>query len=136
MDLVGVAYTSVASRPMPAVELDRLLASARANNSLVGVTGVLLYGHGQFFQYFEGERAGVDEVWERIVRSSLHHQVIELQRQPIAQRAFNRWFMGFREAPGSVLQQLSHEQWARELPWLDAHAEPSPGMAHLLDLVA
>ncbi len=136
MDLFGVAYTSEASRLLSAGDLDRLLVSARSRNSLVGVTGVLLYGEGRFFQYFEGTREGVDEVYARIKGSHLHRNVVELEHQPIPQRVFSRWFMGFRETPASVLQQLSNEQWARELPWVEGQSMPSPGMAHLLALVA
>ena len=136
MDLFGVTYTSEASRPLSAEDLDRLLVSARSRNSLVGVTGVLLYGEGRFVQYFEGMRDGVDDVYARIKRSDLHRNVMELEHQRISQRLFNRWFMGFRERPASALQKLSQEAWARELPWVEGQSIPSPGMAHLLALVA
>ena len=97
---------------------------------------MLLYGERRFFQYFEGTRNGVDEVYARIQRSHLHHDVVELEHQGISQRLFNGWFMGFREAPASALQKLSHEQWARELPWIEGQSMPSPGMAYLLAMLA
>lgn len=136
MDLFGVAYTSEASGSMSTERLDRLLASARSNNTLVGVTGVLLYGERRFFQYFEGTRCGVDDVYKRIRESHLHGNLVELENQGIPQRVFNRWFMGFREAPASVLQKLHHEQWTRELPWIQGQTAQSPGIRHLLELVA
>lgn len=135
MELFGIAYTSQATRSMGANDLDRLLIPARSNNSLMGVTGVLLYGEGRFFQYFEGSREGVDDVYARVLKSSLHENVVELENQRIAERQFNRWFMGFRETPGSVLQKLYHEQWARELPWFGDQQLLSPGMRHLTELV-
>lgn len=136
MDLFCVAYTSEARREMSAEDLDQLLVSARSANSLLAVTGVLLYGAGQFFQYFEGPKEGVDEVYARILRSQRHINVVELEFQPIGQRRFNRWFMGFREAPASVLQGLAQQQWARELPWIEDDHGESPGMLHLQSLVA
>lgn len=136
MELFGIAYASEASRPLSAEDLDGLLLSARSRNALVHVTGVLLYGEGQFFQYFEGTRDGVDEVYKRIKASRLHHNLLQLEDRRIPQRLFNRWFMGFRETPASVLQKLSNEQWARELPWIEGQSNPSPGIAHLLALVA
>lgn len=35
-------------------EVDRLLVSSSAHNSLAAITGVLLYDGARFFQYFEG----------------------------------------------------------------------------------
>lgn len=136
MDLVCVAYTSAARLGLNAEDVDQLLASARSTNSLLGVTGVLLYGAGRFFQYFEGTKEGVDEVYARILRSQRHTDVVELEFQPIRRRRFNRWFMGFREAPASVLQSLAQQQWARELPWIDGDHPDSPGMRHLLGLAS
>lgn len=136
MDFLGLAYTSEATQSMSAEAIDRLLVSARANNAELGVTGVLIYGEGRFFQYFEGRRTGVDDVYARIRESRLHRKVVELDRQQITQRLFNRWFMGFREAPASVLQQLSQEQWARERPWVEGHASTSPGIRYLLEFAS
>jgi len=136
MDLFCVAYTSEARGGTSAEDLDQLLASARSTNSLLAVTGVLLYGAGRFFQYFEGDKKGVDEVYARIRRSQRHTNVVELEFQPIRQRRFNRWFMGFRETPASVLQGLAQQQWTRELPWIEGDHAESPGMLHLQGLIA
>lgn len=136
MEFFGLAYTSQASHAMSAEDIDRLLVSARSNNAALGVTGVLVYGEGRFFQYVEGARRDVDEVYRRIRQSRLHHSVVELDHQQIAQRLFNRWFMGFREAPASVLQKLNQEQWSRELPWVEEHAAASPGIRYLLEFAS
>lgn len=136
MDLFGVAYTSEATHQMSSEDVDRLLVSARSNNAALGITGVLLYGDGRFFQYFEGTRRCIDDVYARIHDSSLHRDVAELEHRPIEQRLFNRWFMAFRQAPASVLQRLSQEQWLRELPWIEQHAPQSSGIRYLLELFA
>ena len=131
MELFGVVYTSRATRAMSSAALDQLLLVARANNAMVGITGVLLYGGGRFFQYFEGNRSDVANVYARIRGSSLHTDLVELEYQQIPERLLRKWFMGFREAPTSLLQQLSQEQWARERPWLQDHSANSPGMQQL-----
>jgi hypothetical protein len=136
MDLFGVAYTSEAKPSMTADDIDRLLVSARSNNAALGITGVLLFGDGRFFQYFEGTRRCMDDVYARIRESSLHRDVAELEHRQLEQRLFNRWFMGFREAPASVLQKLSQEQWQREMPWVEQHAPQSSGIRYLLELFA
>lgn len=135
MDMFAVVYASRATKEISPVEIDRLLVSARTNNARLGVSGVLLYGRKQFFQYFEGTREGIDEVYERVRQSSLHTDIVELENTPITQRLFNRWFMGFAEAPESVLQKLSHEQWDRERPWMETLETVSPGMRRLLSFI-
>jgi hypothetical protein len=139
MHLFGIAYTSRASRPLLTADIDRMLLAARTNNDAVGVTGVLLYGAGRFFQYFEGERAGIDDVYGRIRASSLHTDLIELQQREIPTRLFVSWHMGFREATESAIQQLSQARWTSELPWVRDHAAASEGiqeMLHFLDEAA
>lgn len=113
MELFGVVYMSRATRPMKPAALDQLLLVARANNAMMGITGVLLYGDCRFFQYFEGKRNDVAQIYARIRESSLHTDLIELENQRIPERRLRKWFMGFRDVPTSLLQQLSQEQWAR-----------------------
>ncbi|MDQ6645607.1 MAG: BLUF domain-containing protein [Pseudomonadota bacterium] len=135
MEMVGVVYASRATKEMLPEEIDRLLVSARSYNASVGVSGMLLYGRKQFFQYFEGMRQDVDDVYERVRRSSLHSDILELENAPIPHRVFNRWFMGFSEAPESVLQTLSQEQWSRERPWMESHETTSDGLRRLLAFI-
>ncbi len=132
MQLSSVVYMSRSTDQVTSEVLDRLLLDARSNNAAVGVTGVLLHGDKRFFQYFEGSASAVSDVYARIRRSTLHTDLIELEHQSIPERRFHKWFMGFREAPGSVLQKLSHEQWDRERPWVEDHAPNSPGIRRLL----
>ena len=132
MDLVGVAYTSRSNPPIASADLDRLLMDSRSYNSQRGVTGVLLFGAGQFMQYIEGLPTDVEHVYGRIRRSTLHGDMVELEQRRISKRVFSKWFMGFREAPASVLQKLSQQQWARERPWVEDHSTESPGMHELL----
>lgn len=132
MDIFGVAYISRSTRPMLPEDLDRLLLAARANNAAIGITGVLLYGDGRFFQYFEGADSGVAEVYARIRDSTLHKDLVELEYRQIPQRLFRKWFMGFRATPASILQKLSHEQWSHERPWVEDQSTESAGMRALL----
>lgn len=132
MDIFGVTYMSRAAQSMSPEELDRLLLAARTNNAATDVTGVLLYGDGRFFQYFEGGSADVAQVYARIRDSKMHQDMVELEYRQIPQRLFRKWFMGFREAPASILQKLSHEQWSRERPWVEDQSTASAGMQELL----
>lgn len=135
MAIVGVVYTSCATRSITSDDLDRLLLDARTHNAVAGVTGALLYGNGRFFQYFEGLDADVAGVYERIRSSTLHKDMVELERRETPDRRFRKWFMGFRHAPASVIQKLSQEHWERELPWVKDHAPESSGMQQLMDFL-
>jgi hypothetical protein len=60
------------------------------------VTGVLLYAEGRFHQYIEGPAAGLERVYAAIQRDPLHHNIFEFLREPIQQREFSNWTMGYR----------------------------------------
>lgn len=112
--LSAVAYLSTAILPVPEATLEALLADARAFNQEVGVTGVLLLHDQTFFQYFEGPAEGVAQVYARIQASRLHAHLFELLHEPIANRAFSAWMMGFAVALDSLILQLEQAQWRRE----------------------
>jgi Sensors of blue-light using FAD len=130
MNLEAVAYTSSATHGTTAESLEQLLLRARATNSELEVTGVLLFHDGSFFQYFEGPTAGVDDVYSRILRSPMHRGIIELMRQPIERRSFGNWHMGFTKAPASTLLAISNASWRSHV----RHASPaaSDGLGLLL----
>lgn len=130
--LTAIAYTSVASRPLSAQDLDSILVDARSFNQRVGVTGALLHAGGMFFQYFEGPAAGVTEVYNKIKRSDKHKDIRELVHESVDVRQFAAWHMAFAEAPSTVLEELTNEYWEMTLPELSRQA-PSPGLKLLLE---
>lgn len=127
-----LVYQSQATRPLDAADLDQLLLDARVANELADVTGALLYGGQRFFQYLEGTRADVEQIYARIARASQHHRLEILEQGRVDKRLFQRWHMGFAKAPQTLVQQLSQSQWQREMPWLEDESAASPGLARLL----
>jgi hypothetical protein len=95
-ELHALVYVSTASHPLSQAEINHLLERARARNAQQQVTGVLLYSHGNFMQYLEGPAAGMAIVYQAIRADRLHHGIIELLREPIAEREFADWSMAFR----------------------------------------
>ena len=130
--LHALVYQSRATRPLDAADLDQLLLDARVANELADVTGALLYGGQRFFQYLEGTRADVEQIYARIARASQHHRLEILEQGRVDKRLFQRWHMGFAKAPQTLVQQLSQSQWQREMPWLEDESAASPGLARLL----
>jgi hypothetical protein len=95
-DLSALVYVSKSTRPLSEDELNHLLERARTRNCQEGVTGVLLYSHGNFIQYLEGTPAAIERVYAVIKADPQHHGIIELMHEPIQSREFSHWSMAFR----------------------------------------
>ena len=104
--LVHCIYASAATRPPTPDDLNEILESSRRNNQRLGVTGLLLYSAGSFFQVLEGEAAVVDELFRRIAEDPRHDQLVQIVREPIARRAFADWSMGFSGLSAEALSEL------------------------------
>lgn len=127
-----VVYVSSAVRLLNDVELENLLESSRRFNAELGVTGVLLYYDGTFFQYFEGPESAVEQVYERIRRSPLHWNLIQLFQSGIARRMFDDWYMGLARPQSSELLKIRNAEWRQQAQHLPLHAEGLPEGLRLL----
>lgn len=105
MTLITLVYVSSAVRLMTATELIELLRGSRERNQQKQITGLLLYRDGNFMQALEGEETAVDGLHEHIHRDPRHRGLITLIRQPISERVFGEWSMGFRN-----LDDLNEQQ--------------------------
>ncbi|HPB31711.1 MAG TPA: BLUF domain-containing protein, partial [Candidatus Sumerlaeota bacterium] len=54
-NLIHLIYCSAAARPFSHKALTDLLGIARIHNARYGLTGMLLYSDGSFFQVLEGD---------------------------------------------------------------------------------
>ena len=95
-ELHALVYVSTATRTLSDDELRHLLERARTRNAKEGVTGVLLYSHGNFIQYLEGPASGIEKVYSVIKADPQHHGIIELMNETIESREFSDWSMAFR----------------------------------------
>jgi hypothetical protein len=87
-------YASTAVRDFNADELCRLLQVSRANNERLGVTGILLYTEGSFFQVLEGAHSVIDSLYLKLQADERHRNVIKIIQEPIPRRFFSDWSMG------------------------------------------
>jgi hypothetical protein len=78
-----------------AAELDAILASAQRNNSLIHVTGALIFNTGIFAQVLEGTRHDIELTFERIQRDPRHGNVEVLAFEEVQNRGFPSWSMAF-----------------------------------------
>jgi len=94
-NLILLAYSSVGSRRFAQSDLVDLLSFARKFNESNGLTGMLLYVDGAFFQILEGSTATLHDLYSRIEQDSRHSHVMKLIEIPIEKRTFSEWSMGF-----------------------------------------
>lgn len=98
-DLYRLVYTSrnllAGPEEAHAAAVAEVLETSQRNNARVGVTGALLFNGGCFAQVLEGPRAAVEATFERIQRDPRHSDVSVLQCEPVAERGFPHWSMGF-----------------------------------------
>lgn len=93
--LIHVIYHSAARGEVHDADLARLLADAREHNARLGVTGILLYSEGTFFQVLEGEADVLDGLMRVIAKDPRHTDIVTIVREPIAWRSFADWTMGY-----------------------------------------
>ena len=105
-------YVSKAIRSMETHELKILLDQAQAFNTAHGLTGFLLYQHGQFMQMIEGRREIVLSLVERIRKDLRHTQFHEVMSRNSHQRVFPDWSMGFRDM-NELDHQFNFSQWRK-----------------------
>lgn len=95
--LVHLIYCSAARERFTPQTLAQLLQHARRHNAEQGLTGMLLYTEGSFFQVLEGEEKAVDALFASIAGDQRHFGVTVIVREPISRRAFADWTMGFAD---------------------------------------
>lgn len=92
--LFNLVYCSRAAAGVDDAEVDRIVATAQAGNRARGITGLLVFGGGIFFQWLEGPRHSVLELMTVIERDPRHHGVVVLDTaEEVRERLFADWDM-------------------------------------------
>ena len=102
-----LAYVSTETEPFSQIDLVELLAVARAANAERGVTGLLLYREGCFYQVLEGNEFAVNKTFNDIERDPRHRDVQVLFKGESESREFPDWQMGFLNLDGIEVDALS-----------------------------
>ena len=108
--MLSIVYTSVARVRPSDGDLATLLMNSRANNRRLGLSGYLMHKEGRFVQVLEGPADVVQARYDVIAADPRHSDVTVLLREPIDERRFADWSMGYR-------------------PTTDEQAEAIPGYA-------
>lgn len=105
--LIHLIYCSAARERFTPRMLAELLQDARRFNSQHGITGILLYTDGSFFQVLEGDEKTLDALFASISRDPRHNQVTLIIREPIRRRTFADWTMGYADMSAAEVNSIA-----------------------------
>ena len=84
---------------MDDADIAKIIATAQRHNPKFGITGLLVFGSGYFFQWLEGPRDNVQSLMKIISADPRHDSVVVLsQEDEIRERLFPDWAMELVEA--------------------------------------
>lgn len=90
-----LVYLSHATREMFDEDLEDILVKSRQNNGRDGISGLLLFHDGTFFQCLEGDDSALMETLTRIHLDKRHRGVRVIDDINVEDRLFPNWEMGF-----------------------------------------
>lgn len=113
-----LTYTSWARAGIRADEVDSILSSARVNNPLEGLTGVLIFNGDSFMQILEGGEAAVDGLVERLRIDPRHSNMAIRDERMIETRTFPDWSMAYLRLEDGVFhgEEAVERALRRDLP--------------------
>jgi len=105
--MYNLVYKSIA-HSLNATQIDVILKQSIDFNSRHYITGCLIYHHGFFIQYLEGDATHILALFERIKVDSRHYGVDLLSKGNIYSREFDTWSMAFlsEEIPNEAFEYI------------------------------
>ncbi len=97
--LFNMVYCSRAAANVDAAAVDQIIATSHRNNPRWGITGMLVFGEGIFFQWLEGPRASILRLMTLLRSDVRHEQIILLSEvEESRERLFPQWDMELVDA--------------------------------------
>ena len=95
----SLVYCSQVTPGVGSDDVDAIIAASRRRNALLGITGVLVFGSGVFFQWIEGPKAEVMELIKLIESDGRHEMMVTLSTdEEVRERIFPTWDMELVDA--------------------------------------
>lgn len=124
-----VIYSSLATKPMSARDLETILADARAGNASRGITGALIYVDGVFLQVLEGEKGDVVGLIESISSDGRHGSMKVFHEAEIEVPTFSSWRMANLDATQAQLARWAGLPGGASMESILAELHNNPRMA-------
>ena len=92
--LYNLVYCSRAAVGIDDADVNQIIESARRWNPVFGITGLLVFGSGVFFQWLEGPRENVLHLMSLLKADPRHESVVPLsESEEVRERLFPDWDM-------------------------------------------
>jgi hypothetical protein len=92
--LYNLVYCSRAAAGVDDAAVERIIATSHRHNPARGITGLLVFGGGIFFQWLEGPRDNVTELMATLKTDPRHENVVMLSTtEEVRERLFPDWDM-------------------------------------------
>ena len=107
-----IVYCSQAVQHMDKEALEKIINTARHHNPRFGITGLLVFGSGIFFQWLEGPKDNLTSLYKIISADPRHTNVVLLTKEDeFRERLFPNWDMELVAAEdiSAVLEDAMHE---------------------------
>jgi hypothetical protein len=102
----NIVYVSTAVKLMHENQLLDILHNSRLHNAALNISGVLLYSDGTFIQVLEGKDTVIDALYARIQADQRHKNIITIIDEPIIEKSFGQWLMGFAVTDSKKTEKL------------------------------
>ena len=97
--LFNLVYASTLTDGVSSADVDDIINASHRNNSVVGITGILVLGSGVFFQWIEGPKEQVMSLVKLIETDRRHELMTVLSTdEEIRERIFPAWDMELVDA--------------------------------------
>ena len=95
----SLVYCSQVTPGVDSADVDAIIAASRRRNAVLGITGILVFGSGVFFQWIEGPKAEVMQLVELIESDRRHEMMVTLSTdEEVRERIFPSWDMELVDA--------------------------------------
>ncbi len=106
-----LSYVSTVNPDLSTIDINELMEYVKIHNNDIGITGILIYSEGNFFQVLEGEKEIVKMMFERIKKDPRHYNVIKMLDKEIDNYSFSKY-----HAPFMVISSdYNHEEFQKFL---------------------
>ena len=123
--LYRIIYSSHATKPFSVEDAKVLLEDARGGNARCGVSGVLIYKDGVFFQVLEAEEAVLEQLIENISADARHRDMKIVRREAIPKRDFDEWRMAYLTPNEADLARWTGLEGATDIAAMVEHVRHS-----------
>ncbi|MBP2833668.1 BLUF domain-containing protein [Aquimarina sp. U1-2] len=90
-----ISYVSTVHPDVSSTDISQLMDYVRTYNNTIGLTGILMYSEGNFFQVLEGEEKLVKMMFERIKQDSKHYNIIKMLDSQMNTNSFSEYHSSF-----------------------------------------